>query len=180
MNTSCRVRLSRLRPITWTPPSSTKRSGFMSAMTMPYKVREAKEYASLVPGDLDQRHARRRQQRRLPEGRQEGRQRAARKTAGRSGDAAGVVGLRTAETRPAGARAANSSTRTGSRHPRRVSRLGRVCHVHLHEVPDADVLSADGSALRHDSGQAEGRQERAERASADASASIPSRIRPPC
>jgi len=26
--------------------------GFMSAMTMPYKVREAKEYESLVPGDL--------------------------------------------------------------------------------------------------------------------------------
>src|SRR4029077_10581475 len=26
--------------------------GFMSGMTMPYKVREAKEYESLVPGDL--------------------------------------------------------------------------------------------------------------------------------
>src|SRR5215813_14772152 len=26
--------------------------GFMSAMTMPYKVREAKEYENLVPGDL--------------------------------------------------------------------------------------------------------------------------------
>ena len=26
--------------------------GFMAAMTMPYKVRDAKEYADLAPGDL--------------------------------------------------------------------------------------------------------------------------------
>ena len=44
-----------------------------------------------------------------------------------------------------------SSIRTASRARSRPSRASRRAHVHLHALPAAGVLSADGSALRRDS-----------------------------
>ena len=108
-------------------------------------------------GRSDQREARRAAERCLPHGRQEGRSGAAAESARRSGRAQRVLGVRAAEARRGGpGRDVRRSGRQEA-HLQLVQRLARPPDVHLHEVPDADVLPADGSALRRDPEEAEGR-----------------------
>ena len=120
-STRCRARCCR------SPPDRKEATikheeikGFMAAMTMPYKVQGREGVRRPRAGRSDQRHAGRRQQRRLPEGRQESRRGAARAGAGRAARAAGVVRLRAAEARRAGAgRALRRSGRQDARRSRR-------------------------------------------------------------
>ena len=114
-------------------------------------------------GRSHQCHAGRRQQRRVSEGREEGR--ATRRSRSRRPKrrmppaSSGFELLKPGEPVP------DADVRRSGRQDSAawsVSRARPSRHVHLHEVPDADVLPADGSPLRDDSEEVEGREERAE------------------
>ena len=128
----------------------------MSAMTMPYKVREAKEYESLVPGDLinatlvvvsndaylqDVKKVGNAPLEKPPA------------EAAMPPASSGFELLKLGQPVPNG-KFVNQDGKPTTLDAFRGSAVSD--HLHLHELPDADVLSADGPELRHDSEQIEG------------------------
>ena len=179
-STRCRDRSCRSPPIARQANIKHEEiKGFMAAMTMPYKVRDAKEFADLDARRPHHRDARRRQQRRLPEGREEGRRSAAREAAASSA-AVGLVGIRAAEAGRAGAgrRFVDQDGKTAR--PRVVQGPDGRRDVHLHAVSDADVLPADGPALRGHPGASSRPIRRLRTSICSASASIRSPTRRRC
>ena len=124
--------------------------GFMMAMTMPYKVRNPREYESLKPGDLITS--------RLIIESNDAYLVDVKKVGEAPLESATGLGCRIVRIRAAqGGRARSGREVRESGWPARghglVQGLGAGDHVHLHAVPDADVLSADGSALRDGPGR---------------------------
>ena len=126
--------------------------GFMPAMTMPYKVegRQGARRASR-PGDLINATLVVVEQRRVPDGRQEGRRGAAREAGAEA--PAGLVRLRAAEAGRGGSGRAVRRSGRQEAHVQRVQGLAGRDDLHLHAVPDADLLPADGSPFRRASRQ---------------------------
>ena len=127
--------------------------GFMPAMTMPYKVKEPELLDLIAPGDLinatlvvltnDAYLADLKQVGRAPLEHPP------------AEVAAASSGFRTAEARRSGAR--RSVPRSGRQEAdlQLFQRVEPRCHVHLHTLPDANLLSADGPEFRNDSEAAE-------------------------
>ena len=140
--------------------------GLMPAMTMPYKFKEKAELDAVKPGDIDRRHARHRRERRVSDEGQDGsaRRRSSRRLPRRRGHGR-FVRLRAAEARRRGPRSAFVDQDGKKNDVQRVSRIDGRAHVHLHQVPDADVLPDDGSPFRDAAGAHSGRPGAQERAS---------------
>ena len=138
----------------------------MPAMTMPYKIKEKAELDAIKPGDIIdatlvivENDAYLTKVKRIGEAPH-------RPAAGRDrARHTGVVRVRAAEARRDGARLDVRRSGRQEADVQRVSRIDGRAHVHLHEVPAPDLLSADGSPFRHAAGTPAGRAGAQERPS---------------
>ena len=133
--------------------------GLMPAMTMPYKFKEKAELDAVKPGDIVDAHARHRRERRVSDEGQADRRsaRSSRRPRRRPSPRPlrpGSSLLKPGETVPDSAFVDQDGRK---KNVPRVSRIDGRPHVHLHQVPDPDVLSDDGSPFRHAAGALSGR-----------------------
>ena len=130
--------------------------GLMAAMTMPYSVHDPKQLEGIAPGDLiNAKLVVLPSDAYLTDVKKVGE---APLPTGAGGSAGGVLGVRAAQARRGGP---GREVRGSGRQEAElllVQGIDGPDHLHLHALSDADVLPADGSALRGDPEETERRR----------------------